>query len=142
MSNNDQALIDHLYNTIYAQQLRCDLFYNGSPINSVWNKYTDEKKILDAMVDKYKTFYKTRADQLKIIVFDIKESRVNSYLTYDIEFYNNLYITQLEEINKFITLVENKTLDSIFKNKFNSISTDIDILFPEYLVSPTLFGLL
>ena len=94
------------------------------------------------MVDKYKTFYKTRADQLKIIVFDIKESRVNSYLTYDIEFYNNLYITQLEEINKFITLVENKTLDSIFKNKFNSISTDIDILFPEYLVSPTLFGLL
>ena len=141
MSNNDQTIIDHLYNTIYTQQIRCDHFYNGyQSTNSVWNRYTDEKKILDTLVNKYKNFYKNKAEELKKKVLELKETRINSYLTYDIEFYIKSYQTHIEEIDKYIFDVENKTAESIKKDKLNSISKDIDILFPGYLVIPTLFG--
>ena len=44
MSNNDQQLVDHLYNTIFVQQLRCNYFESVGgkhAFNSVWNKHTD-----------------------------------------------------------------------------------------------------
>ena len=141
MSNNDQQIIDHLYNAIYIQKLRCDQFYNGyQATNSVWNRYSDEKKILDMFVDKYKNFYKNKAEELKKKVLDIKEYNIKSYLTYDVEFYVNSYNTQIDEINNYISHVESKTYELIKKDKLNSISKDIDILFPGYLVYPSLFG--
>ena len=56
MSNNDQLLVDHLYNAIFVQQLRCNHFNSvgQQASNSVWNKQADEKKIIDKMVDQYK----------------------------------------------------------------------------------------
>ena len=142
MSNNDQQIIDHLYNTIYTQQIRCDQFYNGyQPTNSVWNRYTDEKKILDSLVHKYKKFYINKAEELKNKILEIKEYNTNSYLTYDLEFYINSYNNQLDQINKYISNVENINVELIKKDKLNSISKDLDLLFPGYLVSPTLFGI-
>lgn len=142
MSSNDQNIIDHLYNAIYIQQIRCDHFYNGyQSTNSVWNKYSDEKKILDTLVNKYKNFYKNKAEELKKKILELKELNINSYLTYDPDFYIKLYETQTQEIDRYISDIEKISIEFIKTNKLNSISKDIDIIFPGYLVIPTLLCL-
>jgi hypothetical protein len=137
----EQQIIDNLYNAIYLQEIRCNQYIIGvKQVNSVWNKYPDEKKFLDILVEKYKNFYKNKASELKTKVLEMKEYNIKSYFTYDSDFYNNLYLTQIQQIDKYVTDLESKTLDFIKKNKLTSISKDIDELFPLYLVSPTLLG--
>jgi hypothetical protein len=137
----EQQIIDNLYNSIYLQEVRCNQYITCvKQANSVWNKYPDEKKFLDNLVEKYKNFYKKKASELKIKVLEMKEYNIKSYFTYDSDFYNNLYLTQIQQIDKYITDLESKTLDFIKKNKLTFISKDIDELFPLYLVSPTLLG--
>ena len=70
----------------------------------------------------------------------MKEYNIKSYFTYDSDFYNNLYSNQIQQIDKYVTDIESKTLEFIKKNKLTFISKDIDELFPLYLVSPTLLG--
>ena len=137
----EQQLIDNLYNAIYLQEIRCNQYITSvKQVNSVWNKYPDEKKFLDILVEKYKNFYKNKATELKTKVLEMKEYNIKSYFTYDSDFYNNLYSNQIQQIDKYVTDVESKTLEFIKKNKLTFISKDIDELFPLYLVSPTLLG--
>ena len=137
----EQQLIDNLYNAIYLQEIRCNQYITTvKQVNSVWNKYPDEKKFLDFLVEKYKNFYKNKATELKTKVLEMKEYNIKSYFTYDSDFYNNLYSNQIQQIDKYVTDIESKTLEFIKKNKLTFISKDIDELFPLYLVSPTLLG--
>ena len=142
MSNNDQQLVDHLYNAIFVQQLRCNHFNatGQQASNSVWNKYSDEKKILNSMVDKYKNYYKTKVDDLKSKLHDLKEVNVNSYLTYDTEYYVNDYNKRMEELDKYLVELDAKTLDHITTEKLSTMSEAIEQQFPEYLKDPVLLG--
>jgi hypothetical protein len=142
--SNDQQLVDYLYNAIFSQQLRCAHLNSvvGQQINSVWNKHTDEKKILDKMVDRYKNFYKEKIELLKTHFHIIKEYNVNSFLTYDRAYYISKYNQHIEELDKYLIELELKTLDTISKEKLSSISEEIDIICPYYLVDPTLLGLI
>jgi hypothetical protein len=142
MSNKDQFLVDHLYNTIFVQQLRCDHFNSlGKQINnSVWNKHADEKKILDNMVNKYKKYYKDRVDVLKTHLYNIKDVNINSYFTYDTEYHISQYTQRMEELDKYLVELEAKTFDNIANDKLSYMSDELDLQFPGYLVDPTLLG--
>lgn len=142
MSNNDQLLVDHLYNAIFVQQLRCNHFNSvgQQASNSVWNKHADEKKIIDKMVDQYKKYYKDKVEKLKNQLHDIKEVNINSYLTYDTEYHVSLYNQRMEELNKYLVEIDAKTLDHITNDKLSSLSEALDLQFPGYLVDPSLLG--
>ena len=142
MSNNDQLLVDHLYNAIFVQQLRCNHFNSvgQQASNSVWNKQADEKKIIDNMVDQYKKYYKDKVEKLKNQLHDIKEAKINSYLTYDTEYHISLYNQRMEELNKYLVEIDAKTLDEIANDKLSSLSEALDLQFPGYLVDPSLLG--
>jgi len=142
MSNNDQQLVDHLYNTIFVQQLRCNHFNSvGQQVNnSIWNKHTDERKILDIFVDKYKNYYKTKVNDLKIKLHEMKDANINSYLTYDVDYHINTYNQHMSHLHKYLVELDAKTFDHIAKDKLSSISVELDIQFPGYLIDPTLLG--
>ena len=142
MSNNDQLLVDHLYNAIFVQQLRCNHFNSvgQQASNSVWNKQADEKKIIDNMVDQYKKYYKDKVEKLKNQLHDIKEANINSYFTYDTEYHVSLYNQRMEELNKYLVELDANTLVEIANDKLSSLSEALDLQFPGYLVDPSLLG--
>jgi hypothetical protein len=142
MSNNDQQLVDHLYNTIFVQKHRCDHFdfACNHAKNSIWNKYVDEKKILDNIVDKYKQYYKDKVESLKPKLDEMKEANIKSYLTYNKEYYISQYNKYMEEVTKYLVELKAKTFDHISKEKLSNISESLNLLFPGYMVDPTLLG--
>lgn len=141
MNSFDQKLVDFLYENIFSQKIRCDYFNKiGIQANSVWNKHIDEKKILDNMIEKYKKYYHDKAEEIKVKLEEQKQYNVSSYLTYDTDYYINQYNDRVEEINKYLVELDNKTFDHIAKEKLSSISQKIDQLFPNYMTDPTLIG--
>ena len=143
-SNRDQQLVDYLYNAIFVQKTRCNHFNAVGPqaVNSVWNRHSDENKILNDMVENYKQYYIDKVEELKITLNKIKEDNVNSYLTYDPEYHINKYTERMEELDKYLVELENKTIDHISKEKLSFVSEEINSQFPDYMSDPTLLGLL
>jgi hypothetical protein len=143
MSSTDQQYIDHLYNQIFVQQLRCDHFNTITPqpsTKSVWNKSNDEEQILDLMVQKYKEYYQNKATELKNKVEELKETNVTHFLTYDTDYYINEYTQRTEQIDNYLVELAAKTVDHIAKETLGSVSEEIDVLFPGYMADPTLVG--
>lgn len=140
--SNIQQLVDHLYNSIFIQKIRCDHFTKCGvqPINSIWNKHSDEQAILHALIERYVDFYRKKAVNLKNILDKEKVDILKSYLTYDTEYYINKYIKYHEDIEKYLVLLDNKTFEDISTCQISSISTDIDSKFPYYIINPTLLG--
>ena len=145
MSNKDQQLVDHLFQQIFVQQLRCTHFDTVKPkpsYNSVWNKSSDEAAILNLAIDKYKRYYHDKAEEVKIKLSEKKEYDVSSYLTYDTEYYINEYNARVEEVKKYIVDLESKTFEQIAKDDLSVISEQINAIYPSFMVKPTLLGLL
>lgn len=142
MNSIDQKLVDFLYENIFTQKIRCDHFNTLVPqlANSIWNKHTDEQKILDRMVQKYKKYYHDKAEEIREKLIEQKESNVTSYLTYDADYYINQYIERDEEITKYLVDLDSKTFDYIVNNKLSCISDTISKLFPYHIVDPLLLG--
>ena len=142
MSNLDQQLVDCLYNAIYVQKLRFNYFNGvGTQVkNSVWNKHSDEKLLLDITVHKYKNYYKEKINNMKLELEKTKETNIASYMTYDTEYHINLYNQQVEKLDKYLVELENKTFEQISTEKLSIVCEEIDYLFPNYLVDPTLIG--
>lgn len=142
MDNNDQKLVDFLYEQIFVQQLRCNYFetLGQTTPNSVWNRVSDEKNILNIMITNYRQYYTDKAELIKIKLCELKEYNIASYLTYDKEYYVNLYNAQIETVNKYIVSIENKTMDHISTKKLSYISDDIDTLFNGFILNPTLLN--
>lgn len=141
MDTSEQKLVDFLYENIFAQKQRCDYFNNMRvQSNSLWNKHTDEKKILDNLIEKYKDYYRNKIEEIKKKIQEQKEYNLNSYLTYNTEYYINRHNEQMEEINKYLTELNSKDIDFISKEKISSVSETIDNLFPNFMLSPTLLG--
>jgi hypothetical protein len=140
--NNDQQLVDYLYNSIFVQQVRCNHFNSVGyqSTNSIWNKQIDEKKILDKIIQNYKKYYKDKAVALLIHLGEINKNNVNSYLTYDPEYYIEKYKKRVEELNKYILEIDKKDFNIITTVKLSTISVEIDKLFPNYMFDPTLLG--
>ena len=142
MSHNDQTLVDYLYNTLSTQKLRCDYFnLTGEQAhNSIWNRYSDEKKILDKMVDQYKKYYSDKVEEMKIDITTIKNHNINSYMTFDPEYHINQYNERMEEINKYLVELEMKNVNHIIVDKISSVSKSIDTEYPNYFANPSLLG--
>lgn len=142
MSNNDQQFVDYLYNNIFVQLLRFNYFDSSGKQsnNSIWNKYSDEKKILDNFVDRYKKYYKNKAEILKTVLYEIKETNIHSFLTYDVNYHVLQYNTRIEEIDKYLSELEFQTLNHISKHKLSFISETLNTQFPGYFADPTLLG--
>lgn len=141
MSNIDQTLVDFLFNQIFTQYVRYEYFSTPNiQHNSIWNKSNDEKNILEDTIKLYKKYYSDKAEELKIKVSEQKEANITSYLTYDTEYYVNQYNDRMEEINKYLVNLENKSNEDIMKEKLNSISPALDTLFPNYMPYPVLIG--
>jgi hypothetical protein len=145
MSNKDQQLVDHLFQQIFVQQLRCTHFDTLNPkpsSNSVWNKSSDETAILNLAVTKYKKYYQDKAEEVKTKLSDKKEYDVSSYLTYDTEYYVNEYNARVEEVKKYLVELENKTFEQIAKDDLSVVSEQLEALYPYFMAKPTLLGLL
>ena len=144
MSKTDQRLVDYLFEQIFVQQLRCNYFISIAPqasANSIWNRHSDENKILNIMVEQYKQYYKNKASQIKNKLADIKEQNISSYLTYDTDYYINQYNDRIEQVKKYLVELDTRTIDNISKDKLSHISDEIDELFPGFISDPTLLGL-
>lgn len=145
MSNNDQQLVDHLFEQIFVQKLRCTHFDTINPnlsSNSVWNKSSDEKAILELTINKYKKYYQDKIEELKKVLSDKKDYDVSSYLTYDSEYYVNEYNDRSEEIKKYLVELETKTFEDISTKDLTIVSEKITALYPDFMCKPTLLGLL
>lgn len=145
MSNNDQQLVDHLFQQIFVQKLRCTHFNTVQPspsVNSVWNKSSDETKILDMAVNNYKKYYQDKADALKTYIEEKKGYDVSSYFTYDTKYYIKEYDDRVNEVNEYIVVLDNKTVDQIATDDLSLVSEKVNALYPDFMAKPTLLGLL
>lgn len=145
MSNNDQQLVDHLFEQIFVQKPRCTHFDTINPnlsSNSVWNKSSDEKAILDLTLNKYKKYYKDKMEELKNVLSVKKDYDISSYLTYDTEYYVNEYNDRNEEIKKYLVELETKTFEDISNQDLTNVSEQLNALYPNFMCKPTLLGLL
>jgi len=136
----DQSFIDQLYYNLFEQTLRYTHFNISVPSNSVWNKSIGEKNVLERLVKIYKKFHEDKAEEIRIKIGEIKEANVNSYLTYDPEFHVNQYNDRIAEINKYLVTLEALTFEDVMDAELGVISDEIELLFPSYIVTPTLYG--
>ena len=68
-----------------------------------WNTTSAaEKQVLDGLISTYKKYYFEKMDVLKEKISEEKQYNIESYLTYDAEYYVNQFNSQMEEINKCI----------------------------------------
>lgn len=141
-SYKEQQLVDHLYEGIFLQKIRCAHFYSNLSADSVWNKSVDENAILKLLISKYKKYYEDKIEELKVVLEQKKEYDVSNFLTYDTEYYINNYNQNSEEINKYLVELENKTFEQISKDDLTIVSDDLTILFPNFMSKPSLLGLL
>ena len=145
MSNKDQQLVDHLFEQIFVQKLRCTHFDTINPnlsSNSVWNKSSDEKAILELTINNYKKYYQHKIEELKNVLTERKEYDVSSYLTYDTDYYVNEYNDRNEEIKKYLVELETKTFEDISTNDLTIVSEQLTAMYPTFMCKPTLLGLL
>jgi len=145
MSNKDQQLVDHLFEQIFVQKLRCNHFDTIAPnlsSNSVWNKSSDEKAILELVINKYKKYYQDKIEELKNVLTVKKDYDVSSYLTYDAEYYVNEYNDRNEEIKKYLVELETKTFENISTEDLTIVSDQLCALYPNFMCKPKLLELL
>jgi hypothetical protein len=136
----DQSFIDQVYYNIFEQTLRYNQFYINLHSSSVWNKAIGEKNVLESLITIYKKFYEDRAEEIRIKIGEIKEVNVNSYMTYDCEYHINKYNDRISEVNKYLITLEALTYEDVMDAKLGVISEEIELLFPKYIVTPTLYG--
>jgi len=123
MSINDQLLVDYLFQQIYVQKLRCTHFNKLSKKSPCdMNETKNEKNILNLVIENYKEYYKNKAKQLKKELGELKEYNVNSYLTYNTEYYINEYNDRIEEINKYLVELDRRTLENFIKDDLSVVS--------------------
>lgn len=143
MNSNDQQFLDHLYGSIFVQQLRFNHFNAIVPqpkSTSIWNKSKDERELLNKLVDTYKQYYFNKAKELQVQLTVLKESYIASYLTYDTEFYIKQYNDRMSIIYKYMTELESKTVNDILNFKTSLISPDINTVFPSFMLDSSLIG--
>jgi hypothetical protein len=136
----DQSFIDQVYYNLFEQTLRYNQFYINLHSNSVWNKSIGEKNVLESLVKIYKKFYYDKAEEIRIKIGQIKQVNVNSYMTYDCEYHVNQYNDRIAEVNKYIVKLDAITYEDVMDSELGVISEEIELLFPKYLVTPTLYG--
>ena len=140
--NNEQYELDNLYNQMSAQKLRCDYFFKKNHnMNSVWNKYTDEKFLFDIHCDNYKNWYLAKINQLKTKIFEYKEKNITSYLTLNVNFYIQQYTEWINDIDTYTVRIEQIDNNTLITENLShyTMNTELINLFPNFLLLPTLF---
>lgn len=138
-----QRNLDYLYERIATQKLRVDT-YNCKKTKlspqSCWNNDKLEKKILTDMIKQYKSFLIKRAEHILNILETIKNDNVNSYMTYNKQFYETEFQNYKKEIENYKDKVILSPPSSITSIDFSKISENINKLYSNILVKPTLFS--
>lgn len=132
MSKYNQEKLDFLYENICASKVRLDT------INQI--KTPGERKVLEKFAELYKAYYKHMIMELRKKLEKIKECKVNSYLTRDVEYYVNEFTKRTEIIDKYLVVLENIKCEDLVEKDLSIISTELDYEFPKYLLKPTNLG--
>jgi len=139
----EQSKVDILYNGILLQKIRYDHFKSVAPTTqpiSIWNRSNDEKKMLDILIEKYKSYYINKAEELKVKLAEIRDYNTSSYMTYNKSYYLTEYTTRFDEVNRYIEHIRAKTIIEILNDKLGIVSEHIESMFPRYMANPTLIG--
>lgn len=135
----DQQVLDYLYGQMHAQKVRLDIFEQVNiPKKSCWNKSCDEKRILNAWIDSYKLLYKTQIAELVKKMEADKDRNVNSVFTYDTNYYQQNFIIMMGYVNNYLERLGKMKIDELLTTDLSSISKEVDELYPDVLLKPTL----
>lgn len=138
MNSPDQLKLDLLYHSIYVQKLRYNNFNAIKTSTGVWNTSAAEKRVLEGLISTYKKYYFDKIKELTLNIKEEKKYNIESYLTYDTEFYINKFNSSMEEINKYIVELENIDIDNFYLKNLSIISDNFNISHPEFLLKPSI----
>jgi hypothetical protein len=79
---------------------------------------------------------------MKQTVTDLKDYNIHSYLTRDVPYYINQYEVRIAQIKKYTDNLEKINIDNVLFTNLSSFGDELDILYPNFIIMPTLFNLL
>ena len=79
---------------------------------------------------------------MKTYIEEKKGYDVSSYFTYDTKYYIKEYDDRVNEVNEYIVVLDNKTVDQIATDDLSLVSEKVNALYPDFMAKPTLLGLL
>lgn len=139
--NKEQKCVDFLFEKLYTQYNRYNYFKSiQMPFNST--RLSDETEILNKHIEEYKNFYKNMIENIKTKLEEIHYNNITSYLTYDVNYYNDQHSIRKKEINTYLANLDKYDIETLLNKSIASVSPTIDYLTPEYIFTPTLVGLL
>ena len=120
-----QKFLDEQLVRIVYQRLRCVQDLENVP----------EISLLLALEKQYKFYYIQRSNQLQEVLRVLKDTCVNSYMTYDKQYYQDAYTKSVQALEKYRQNVE----DSNIYEDFSKVGVpDIDDNYPSYFLKPQL----
>lgn len=142
MDKLTQIDIDHLYMSIFHQHTRYSYFYRkGKTVpDSVWDKTTDERLILENLIRMYKQYYKNQVQQIKHDIIRETEDNKNAFFTFDTGFYEDECRNNINHINKYLKKLQNARFNDILEYDFSKISEKIDNKFAGILLRPSMLN--
>ena len=118
----DDAHLDLLYRMCYTQMIR--IKYCPTYV---------EKKILDDIVTSIKGYILSFLEKIKDNIKNKSKKDLESYLTWDIEYYKKECDNNKKIINDFEYKIINTESNTFLKNDFSKTNTMLDTLHPNFL---------
>lgn len=123
-----QNFLDEQLARIVYQRLRC--------VQDLENEA--ELSLLLTLENMYRAYYTQRSNQLQEVLFLQKEACVNSYITYDKQYYQDSYEKSVQALDKYR---QNVTDSSIYEDFSRVGFAEIDDNYPQYFLKPQLLEL-
>lgn len=114
--------LDILYGLLYNQLIR----YKNCPT------YV-EKKILEEHLNNIKDYLFSCLTPLKNIISNTYKNEVDSYLTWDKEYYKNEYTKKQKIIEDFENKIKKTESDTFLQEDFSKTNSILDSLYPDVL---------
>lgn len=120
-----QQFLDEQLARIFYQRLRC--------VQDLDNQA--DLYLLHTLEHMYRAYYNQRSNQLQEVLRLQKEACVNSYITYDKQYYQDSY----EKCVKALDVYRQKVTDASIYEDFSSVGLpEIDDNYPQYFLKPHL----
>lgn len=137
-----QQKLDLLYGNIYIQSIRYE-YFKALKTQGQWNsKTTDEFCIFKKLIDEYRKIFSKQVREITKLVINLNESNLTSYFTLNLDFYKKQNIVYMEEIKAYSDILDSLNIDNVMTTDLKSLGHELDILYPNIINVPTLFGTL
>ena len=137
-----QQKLDLLYGNIYIQSIRYE-YFKTLKTQGQWNsKTTDEFCIFKKLIDEYRKIFSKQVREITKLVINLNESNLTSYFTLNLDFYKKQNIVYMEEIKAYSDILDSLNIDNVMTTDLKSLGHELDILYPNIINVPTLFGTL